>query len=136
MGKIGIEPTMFTTRERIYSPPQHHQSLPLSQNPEPRVSNVFIVLCFPLGCFMLCQPHRVVSDIIMPFDFMFLENSLSSTCTYDGLLKLRNIRQTGNQIKCKPTPLHIFIHSDSHTLIRQFFLPIKRIDSIRKKWKF
>ena len=42
----------------------------------PRVSNMFIVLCFPLGCFMPCQPHEVVSDIIMPFDFMFLENSL------------------------------------------------------------
>nr|DAP12151.1 MAG TPA: hypothetical protein [Caudoviricetes sp.] len=25
---------------------------------------------------MPCQPHEVVSDIIMPFDFMFLENSL------------------------------------------------------------
>lgn len=42
-----------------------------------RVSNMFIVLCFPLDCFMLCQSHRVVSDIIMPFDFMFLENSLA-----------------------------------------------------------
>lgn len=42
----------------------------------PRVSNMFIVLCFPLDCFMLCQSHRVVSDIIMPFDFMLLENSL------------------------------------------------------------
>lgn len=31
MGKIGIEPIMFTARERIYSPPQHRQSLPLSQ---------------------------------------------------------------------------------------------------------
>lgn len=76
MGKIGIEPIMFTTRERFYRPPQHHQSLPLSHNPDSRVSNMFIVLCFPLDCFMLCQPHRVVSDIIMPFDFMFLENSL------------------------------------------------------------
>ena len=27
MGERGIEPPMFTTRERIYSPPQHHQSL-------------------------------------------------------------------------------------------------------------
>lgn len=30
---------------------------------KPRVSNMFIVLCFPLGCFMPCQPHEVVSDI-------------------------------------------------------------------------
>lgn len=38
--------------------------------PEPgiiRVSNMFIVLCFPLGCFMPCQPHGVVSDISSPF---------------------------------------------------------------------
>ena len=28
----GIEPPMFTTRERIYSPLQHRQSLPLPQN--------------------------------------------------------------------------------------------------------
>lgn len=32
MGERGIEPPMFTTRERIYSPPQHHQSLPLPRN--------------------------------------------------------------------------------------------------------
>ena len=80
--------------------------------------------------------HGVVSDIIMPFDFMLLENSLPSTCTYDDLLKLRSIYRTGNQIKHKPMPLHTFAHSDSHTLIRKFFLPIKRMGSIRKKWKF
>lgn len=54
MGKIGIEPIMFTTRERIYSPPQHRQSLPLSHNPDSRVSKVFNVSCLP----------RVVSDIL------------------------------------------------------------------------
>lgn len=80
--------------------------------------------------------HGVVSDIIMPFNFMLLENSLPSTCTYDDLLKLRSIYRTGNQIKHKPMPLHTFAHSDSHTLIRKFFLPIKRMGSIRKKWKF
>ena len=32
MGERGIEPPMFTTRERIYSPPQHHQSLPFARN--------------------------------------------------------------------------------------------------------
>lgn len=42
---------MFTTRERIYSPPQHRQSLPLSRNPDIRVSKVFIVLCLPLSDF-------------------------------------------------------------------------------------
>lgn len=103
-----------------------------------RVSNMFIVLCFPLDCFMLCQPHRVVSDIIMPFGAIlcFLKTPLSSMRACDGLLKLRNIYRTGNQIKHKPMPLHIFAHSDSHTLIREFFLPIKRMGSIRKKWKF
>ena len=29
---LRIEPPMFTTRERIYSPPQHHQSLPFALN--------------------------------------------------------------------------------------------------------
>lgn len=52
MGKIGIEPIMFTTRERFYRPPQHRQSLPLSHNPDSRVSNRFIVLCFPLSSFL------------------------------------------------------------------------------------
>lgn len=66
----------------------------------------------------------------------FLKTPLSSMRAYDDLLKLRNIHRTGNQIKCKPMPLHTFTHSDSHTLIRKFFLSIKRMDSIRKKWKF
>ena len=44
--------------------------------PEPgiiRVSNMFIVLCFPLGCFMPCQPHGIVSDILhlLP-EYMYL----------------------------------------------------------------
>ena len=42
---------MFTTRERFYRPPQHRQSLPLSRNPDPRVSKVFNVLCLPLSDF-------------------------------------------------------------------------------------
>lgn len=57
MGKIGIEPIMFTARERIYSPPQHRQSLPLSHNPDIRVSKVFNVSCLP----------RVISDIYFLF---------------------------------------------------------------------
>lgn len=134
MGEDGVEPpepesnrfTVCTATSTEYSP----------KTRAPRVSNMFIVLCFPLGCFIPCQPHEVVSDIIMPFDFMLLENSLPSTCTYDDLLKLRSIYRTGNQIKHKPMPLHTFAHSDSHTLIRKFFLPIKRMGSIRKKWKF
>lgn len=134
MGEDGVEPpeplsnwfTASTATSTEYSP----------KTRKTRVSNMFIVLCFPLDCFMPCQPHGVVSDIIMPFDFMLLENSLPSMCTCDGLLKLRNIYRTGNQIKHKPMPLHTFAHSDSHTLIRKFFLPIKRMGSIWKKWKF
>lgn len=80
--------------------------------------------------------HEVVSDIIMPLTLCFLKTPLSSMRACDGLLKLRNIYRTGNQIKHKPMPLHTFAHSDSHTLIRKFFLPIKRMGSIRKKWKF
>lgn len=74
MGEDGVEPpepesnrfTVCTATSTEYSP----------KTRAPRVSNMFIVLCFPLGCFIPCQPHEVVSDIIMPFDFMFLENSL------------------------------------------------------------
>lgn len=58
MGKIGIEPIMFTARERIYSPPQHRQSLPLSHNPDSRVSKVFNVLCLNTRRFGLRQ-HRL-----------------------------------------------------------------------------
>lgn len=58
MGKIGIEPIMFTARERIYSPPQHRQSLPLSHNPDSRVSKVFYVLCLNTRRFGLRQ-HRL-----------------------------------------------------------------------------
>lgn len=136
MGEDGVEPpepesnrfTVCTATSTEYSP----------KTRAPRVSNMFIVLCFPLDCFMLCQPHRVVSDIIMPFGTIlcFLKTPLPSMRACDGLLKLRNIHRTGNQIKHKPMPLHIFAHSDSHTLIRKFFLPIKRMGSIRKKWKF
>lgn len=32
MSGEGIEPSLFTTRKRIYSPPQHHQSLPPTHN--------------------------------------------------------------------------------------------------------
>ena len=63
MGKIGIEPIMFTTRERIYSPLQHRQSLPLSQNPDSRVSNMFIVLCFPLSCFPLRRLQECAANL-------------------------------------------------------------------------
>lgn len=58
MGKIGIEPIMFTTRERFYRPPQHRQSLPLSHNPDSRVSKVFYVLCLNTRRFGLRQ-HRL-----------------------------------------------------------------------------
>lgn len=61
MGKIGIEPIMFTARERIYSPPQHRQSLPLSHNPDSRVSKaiyrvmrstrLFYAVPAPRSCF-------------------------------------------------------------------------------------
>nr|DAG80963.1 MAG TPA: hypothetical protein [Caudoviricetes sp.] len=50
---------------------------------------MFIVLCFPLDCFMPCQPHEVVSDLdinVFVYNdetfYMSLENFLSSTCTY------------------------------------------------------
>ena len=49
---------MFTTRERFYRPPQHHQSLPLSHNPDSRVSKVFYVLCLNTRRFGLRQ-HRL-----------------------------------------------------------------------------
>lgn len=49
---------MFTARERIYSPPQHRQSLPLSHNPDSRVSKVFNVLCLNTRRFGLRQ-HRL-----------------------------------------------------------------------------
>ena len=39
---------------------------------KPGLAIWFIVLCFPLDCFMLCQPHRVVSDIIMPFELFYV----------------------------------------------------------------
>ena len=136
VGEDGVEPpeplsnwfTASTATPTEYSP----------RTRTPRVSNDFFVLCFPLDCFMLCQSHRVVSDIIMPFGAIlcFLKTPLSSMRACDGLLKLRNIYRTGNQIKHKPMPLHAFAHSDSHTLIRKFFLPIKRMGSIWKKWKF
>lgn len=47
MGKRGIEPPMFTAWERIYSPPQHRQSLPLPQN-------------------CICQLHDVLGDMQAP----------------------------------------------------------------------
>ena len=136
MGEDGVEPPEPLSNWFTASPRYPYGIF--SQNPDSRVSNMFIVLCFPLGCFMLCQSHRVVSDIIMPFGAIlcFLKTPLSSMRACDGLLKLRNIYRTGNQIKHKPMPLHTFAHSDSHTLIRKFFLPIKRMGSIWKKWKF
>nr|DAT54700.1 MAG TPA: hypothetical protein [Caudoviricetes sp.] len=50
---------------------------------------MFIVLCFPLGCFMPCQPHGVVSDLdinVFVYNnktfYMSLENFLSSMRAY------------------------------------------------------
>nr|DAE32527.1 MAG TPA: hypothetical protein [virus sp. ctEfN2] len=43
---------------------------------------MFIVFCFPLGCFQPCQPHGVVSDFGKYFLCLSLENFLPSTCTY------------------------------------------------------
>lgn len=74
MGEDGVEPPEPESNRFTVCPATSTEYSPKTRTP--RVSNMFIVLCFPLGCFMPCQPHEVVSDIIMPFDFMFLENSL------------------------------------------------------------
>lgn len=44
MGRSGIEPLMFTARERIYSPPQHLQSLPSSQEPAYKPALIIVTL--------------------------------------------------------------------------------------------
>lgn len=77
MGKIGIEPIMFTTRERFYRPPQHRQSLPLSHNPDSRVSKVFIVLCLPLSDFH----GDVVSFTRRCYQSVKLANEYAGNCT-------------------------------------------------------
>lgn len=134
MGEDGVEPpepesnrfTVCTATSTEYSP----------KTRAPRVSNMFIVLCFPLGCLCRASPTKLFRILLCLLTLCFLKTPLSSMRACDGLLKLRNIYRTGNQIKHKPMPLHTFAHSDSHTLIRKFFLPIKRMGSIRKKWKF
>lgn len=117
MGKIGIEPIMFTTRERFYRPPQHRQSLPLSHNPDSRVSKVFNVSCLP----------RVVSDI-----YFFLKKSMNNknlnqggepSCVPDGKCarqdlnlfnfplkrahQLQKLKKGGLKRKCQKQPFYL-----------------------------
>lgn len=103
---------------------------------------MFIVLCFPLGCFLPCRPHGVVSDldinVFSANDETFytpLENFLSSTCTYWRQFNSETVPNGELSSIEQAVPLHTFHKNNPHTLIQQFFLSIKRIDSIWKKWK-
>ena len=128
MGEDGVEPpepesnrfTVCTATSTEYSPITR----------KPRVSNMFIVLCFPLGCFMPCQPHGVISDldihVIVDNDetfYMPLENFLSSTCTYWRQFNSETVPNgelsSLNRL-CRYTPFMkiIYIHSFS-----SFFCP-------------
>ena len=72
MGKRGIEPPMFTAWERIYSPPQHLQSLPLPQNwntrnrtrDSPDISRKLYHWAMFQNC--ICQLHDVLGDMQAP----------------------------------------------------------------------
>ena len=107
-----------------------------------RVSNMFIVLCFPLGCFMPCQPHGIVSDLdINVFSdngetfWISPENFLSSTCTYWRQFNSETVpngKSSSSNRLCRYTPFMKIIRIRS---FGSFFLSIKRIDSIWKKWK-
>ena len=77
---------MFTTKERIYSPPQHRQSLPLSHNPDSRVSKVFIVLCLPLSDF-----HGNVDSFIRRcYQSVELTNEYAGNCTRFSTSRFRS----------------------------------------------
>ena len=126
MGKIGIEPIMFTARERIYSPPQHRQSLPLSHNPDSRVSKVI---------YRVMRSTRLFSSVPVPrscFGGLFLKCLLKTPCRQRALI--------GDIFNSETEPNgKLFFHSgyavtyllknNPHTHIRQFFLSIKRMDS-------
>lgn len=72
-GKDGLEPPSPSYNWHV----RNYLHFPI--NPDSRVSNMFIVLCFPLGCFMPCQPHGVISDISSPFTWIHVpfENSFN-----------------------------------------------------------
>ena len=87
VGEDGVEPPELLSNRFTVCPATSTEYSPITR--KPRVSNMFIVLCFPLGCFLPCQPHGVVSklDINVFIDngktfYMPPENFLSSTCTY------------------------------------------------------
>lgn len=77
---------MFTTRERFYRPPQHRQSLPLSHNPDSRVSKVFIVLCLPLSDFH----GDVVSFTRRCYQSVKLANEYAGNCTRFSTSRFRS----------------------------------------------
>ena len=56
MEKIGIEPIMFTTREQIYSLPQHRQSLPLLRVRFPILESIIRPLITTCPCSTVKQP--------------------------------------------------------------------------------
>ena len=97
---------------------------------KPRVSNMFIVLCFPLGCFMPCQPHGVVSDLdINVFSdndetfWISLENFLSSMCTYWRQFNSETVpngEPSSSNRLCRYTPFMKIIHIHSFS---SFFCP-------------
>lgn len=87
VGEDGVEPPELLSNRFTVCPATSTEYSPITR--KPRVSNMFIVLCFPLGCFMPWQSHGVVSDldinVFIDNDKTFytsLENFLSSTCTY------------------------------------------------------
>ena len=81
-----------------------------------RVSNMFIVLCFPLGCFMPCQSHGVVSDLGIHLLCLSLENFLSSMRAYRRQFNSETVpngESSPSNRLCRYTPFTEIIHIHS-----------------------
>lgn len=129
MGEDGVEPPEPLSNRFTVGIATSTKYSPITR--KPRVSNMFIVLCFPLGCFMPCQPHGVVSDLdINVFSdndetfYISPENFLSSTCTYWRQFNSETVpngRLSPSNRLCRYTPFTEIIHIHSFS---SFFCPL------------
>lgn len=102
VGEDGVEPPELLSNRFTVCPATSTEYSPITR--KPRVSNMFIVLCFPLGCFMPCQPHGVISDldihVIVDNDETFwclLKTSCPQRAPIDDNLT-RRLCRTGNYL--------------------------------------
>ena len=130
MGEDGVEPPELLSNRFTVCPATSTEYSPITR--KPRVSNMFIVLCFPLGCFMPCQSHGVVSeDYSWKVSWKLFVVNVHSLATYSTQRQYR----TGSCFFNPATPLRTFWKATHIHTFGSFFSIHKTDGQLWEKWK-